>query len=141
MAKKRETQDTAPFLRSLQQTGWFKNINDTVQVGIPDLLGCRLGKLYGLELKAIREVPEDGIVPKKSEHRFSKKQISELFNIEKNGGVALGIIICGKIAYMLRPSEINEHGQVNVNHISSDRVLRKTKGAWDLSKLWKLEYL
>lgn len=127
MAKKQESQDTGPLLRALQQVGWFRKLNDTVQEGLPDIIGvCERG--YGLEIKSINEVPRDGMVPPKGAHPFSKIQVRELMNIHKNGGVGVGIIICGKVLVYCYPWEIDENGRTKWN---PDRVICKKDSVWD----------
>lgn len=132
MAKKRETIDTGPLLTSLQKLGWFRKINDTVQVGIPDILGAYKSIPFGIEVKSIEEVPMDGLVPLKSKHCFSSPQKRELQNIEDNGGVGVGIIICGKMAVVIYPHEIDENGQVNWNNIPDTRTINRFHGKWEL---------
>lgn len=133
MAQKKETKDTASFLRALQKNGWFRKTNDEVQVGLPDILGCHEGYLYGIEIKAIKEVPKDGMVPLKSSHTFTKVQVRELNNIDKAGGLAWAVIICGRVAAITPASEIDENGQVCWHKCD---IVRKIKGAWDLSEFW-----
>ena len=137
MAKKRETKDTGPFLTSLKNYGWFRKINDTVQVGIPDILGCRNGKFVGIEVKSIAEVPEDGLVPPKSSHTFSSRQVSDLKSIRSEEGDAYGVVICGKVAVFVLPVEISEEGQVNWYSIPEERIVAKEGGLWKLGKIFK----
>ena len=138
MAKKRETVDTGPLLTSLQKHGWFRKINDTVQVGIPDIMGCYLGNSFGVEVKSISEVPENGMVPPKSGHTFSPVQVRELNNIEEHGGVGVGVIICGSIAILVLPEQIDSKGQTNWYDIKPCCKIHKKAGSWDLTNLFNL---
>ena len=133
MAKKRETVDTGPLLSALQRVGWFRKINDTVQVGIPDIIGSHKGTFYGIEVKAIKEVPEDGIVPSKGSHTFSAKQRHDLKSICESGGVGVGVVICGKIAGVFTPDKIDENGQVNWH--MANNYMEKENGEWNLKNL------
>lgn len=133
MAKKRETVDTGPLLSALQRVGWFRKINDTVQVGIPDIIGCYTGTFYGIEVKAIKEVPEDGMVPSKGSHTFTAKQVHDLKSINLKGGVGVGIVICGKIAGIFTPGQIDEKGQVNWHKAVA--YIKKENGEWNLENL------
>lgn len=138
MAKKRETIDTGPILSQLQSEGWFKKINDTVQVGIPDILGIHKGTSYGIEVKSIGEVPMDGMVPPMSGHTFSNIQVRELCTINDNGGIGVGLIICGKHAVIVPPSLIDKNGQTNWYEIKEKYHLTKIKGRWNILKLLEL---
>ena len=133
MAKKRETTDTGPLLSALQRHGWFRKINDTVQVGIPDIIGCHEGVFYGIEVKSVAEIPQGGIVPPKGTHTFTAKQVHDLKNVHKNGGVGVGVIICGKIAAVFTPDKIDKNGQVNWHE--ANHYMEKEKGEWNLKKL------
>jgi hypothetical protein len=133
MAKKRETIDTGPLLSALQRVGWFRKINDTVQVGIPDLIGTHEGDFCGIEVKAIRAVPEDGIVPPLNMHTFSAKQVHDLKGINKNGGFGVGVIICGKSAAVVTPDRIDKNGQTNWH--KANCYIHKEGGEWNLERL------
>jgi hypothetical protein len=135
MAKKQESKDTGPFLAELQQLGWFRKINDTVQEGLPDVVGIFKAHAYGMEIKSIDEVPQDLIVPKNGSHPFSKIQVRELKNIQSNGGIGVGIIICGQHLNYCFPEEITEKGQVEWK---PSRTIMKSKGRWDLKSLLEL---
>ena len=133
MAKKRETVDTGPLLTSLQRLGWFRKINDTVQIGIPDIIGCFDGTTFGIEVKSIKEVPEGGIVPPSSAHTFSAKQVHDLQGIWNAGGVGVGLVICGKVAAIFTPDQIDKNGQVN--WMEARAYINKEKGEWILADL------
>lgn len=117
MAKKRETTSGSKLLKELQRLGWFRNISDRVQVGIPDFIGCYCGVSVGLEVKAVSEVVPSGWAPSKSEHRFSEKQVEELKSICQNGGVGIGVVICGNVMFAALPSQINDAGQINCREL------------------------
>lgn len=83
-------------------------------MGIPDILGSYKSIFYGIEVKVVKSVAEDGWAPRKKEHRFSSKQVEELKSIERSGGVGLAAVICGNNLYFALPDDINEYGQINV---------------------------
>ncbi len=126
MAKKQETKDMQPFLNALQAFGYFRNISDEFQVGIPDIIGSGRGKFFGIEFKSVGEL--GGIVPAKGHHPFTKTQIKELNQINSKGsGVGIGVIMCGKYFVWVSPSEIQEDGRVDVDRLleqDPNRLLR-----------------
>jgi len=139
MARKAESQDTSLFLSNLQQKGYFRNITDLVQVGIPDIIGCHLDFFYGLEVKSVKSIAENGLAPRRNEHRFTSKQIEELKSIEKSGGLGVGVIICGKILFFGYPHEINEYGQMDCNKLKEQgRFILKKGKKWDLEKFFSV---
>ncbi len=144
MAKKKESVSGATLLTSLQKAGWFRKFSDRYQVGIPDFLGCYRGITFGIELKAVGEIGEDGFAPAKTEHRFTDVQVRELKNITDDGGVGLGVIICGKSLFWFTSEYINENGQVDCKQLIKDnKMLEKLDDTWDnfvlvLKFLWEL---
>lgn len=126
MAKKQETKDMQPFLSALQAFGYFRNISDEFQVGIPDIIGSGRGKFFGIEFKSVGEL--GGIVPTKGHHPFTPTQVKELNQINSKGsGVGIGVIMCGKHFIWVSPSEINKDGRVNVDELLlkfPDRLLK-----------------
>ncbi len=85
--------------------------------------------MFGVEFKAVSEVPKDGLTPAKKDHRFSLTQVKELTAIQnKGGGVGLGMIACGSMLFWFTPEYINEHGQVDCNRLLKEkRYIMKTK--------------
>lgn len=146
MAKKRETKHNAEILSALQKAGWFRNVSDKFQIGLPDNIGAYRGLLFGIELKAVGEIPKDGWAPLKKDHTFSGPQIKELKSIaEDGGGVGLGVIVCGGYAFWCTPDEINENGQVNCNKLLKENkfILKSKELGWSgfshvLNLLWAL---
>lgn len=118
MAKKQETKANSEVLTELQKIGWFRNISDKFQIGIPDNIGAYRGVLFGIEFKAVSAIPQDGLTPPKSGHVFSGSQIKELISIQDNGlGIGLGMIACGKYLFWFTPDYIDKNGQVNCNQL------------------------
>lgn len=116
MAKKQETKDMQPFLSALQAFGYFRNITDEFQIGIPDIIGSGRGKFFGIEFKSVGEL--GGIVPAKGHHPFTLPQIKELNQINSKGsGVGIGVIMCGEFFIWVSPQEIREDGRVNVDEL------------------------
>jgi hypothetical protein len=137
VTRKIESLDTDLLLSHLKQEGYFRNITDLYQIGIPDIVGCRFGFFYGLEVKSVKSIPEDGICPRKSEHRFTKKQVEELKGIDKSGGLGVGIIICGKTLFFGLVSDINDEGQMNCHKLQERGNVAKMKNKrWDLSNFF-----
>jgi len=144
MAKTRETRKNAEILRELQNHGWFRNISDKYQVGIPDNIGSYRGLLFGIEVKAVGSVPKNGLAPAKKDHRFTKTQVKELERIQKEGGgVGLGFLICGDFLFWFSYDYINEDGQVDCHRLTKEmKFIKKEKGlGWDalgavLSLIW-----
>lgn len=135
MAQKQETKDTGPILRQLQIIGWFRKTNDLNQVAIPDILGVYRGFAFGIEIKSIKEVVgENVLVPPMTSHRFTLGQIQNLKSIEKNGGIGIGIIVCGRHAKYFYPSEINPRGQCNWNMNDYQNDIRFVKGEWQMKE-------
>lgn len=127
MAKKQETKDMQGFTNSLQKVGYFRNISDKYQIGIPDLLGGYRGTLVGIEFKSVGEF--SGIVPPKGHHPFTPTQIKELKHIVKDGGVGIGVIMCGKFFVWVFPEEIDNEGRVNID----DLILKHPTRLWNTS--------
>lgn len=144
MAKKRETVDNKEILDTLQKFGWFRNISDKYQVGIPDNIGCYRGLMFGFEVKSVGEVPLNGLVPSSKEHRFSPPQVHELTRLQnKGGGIGLGLIMCGNVLFWFTPEYINCDGQVDCNKLlEENKFITKHKDfGWDylgsvLQLLW-----
>lgn len=133
MGRKKESRDTNLFLRGIQEVGWFRNITDLYQVGIPDILGCHQGTSYGIEVKSVSSIPEDGISPRLSEHRFTAKQVEELKLIKQNGGVAVGVIICGPHLYFGTPLQISDKGQMDCWKLCNEgQYVKKDSGKWKI---------
>lgn len=135
MAKKKETQANSEVLASLQKFGWFRNISDKYQVGIPDNLGCYRGLLFGIEFKAVDEVPANGLTPAKKDHRFSGTQAKELRSLEINGGgIGIGMIACGSTLFWFSYDLINEEGQVDCNklHKKKQFLIKDKEKGWDV---------
>ena len=137
MATKRETKEGRAFLNSLQENGWFRNITDKFQVGVPDYLGCYKGILTAFELKAIRELPRNGLAPTKSDHTFTPVQVRELRNINTFGGIGLGIILCGRTAFFFTPDNIRPDGRVDCKQLLKERkfITKEFGGAWKIEGL------
>jgi len=149
MAKKRETDSKSGLLDSLKKSGWFRTLSDRVQIGLPDIIGTFKGVTFGLEVKSVKDIAEDGLAPRSSEHCFTPPQVKELFNIGQNGGWGLGILICGPKLFWFSPDYINEKGQVDCKRlVSESKFIDKVNGSWDhvfmvLELLWRhrvLEY-
>lgn len=115
MAKKKETGASSRFLDSLKKHGYYRKISDRVQVGIPDIIGSYRGRFNGIEIKAIDEVPLDGMVPKKGSHPFDQVQVNNLQDIDRNGGLGVGVVVCGKKAIWAYYHQINQLGRVSWN--------------------------
>jgi len=115
MAKKKETGASSKVLNSLKRHGYFRKISDRVQVGIPDIIGSYKIRFYGVEIKAITEVPKDGMVPKRGSHPFDKIQVNNLEEIHKTGGVGVGMVVCGKQAVFCYYHQIDDEGRINWN--------------------------
>jgi len=98
-------------------------------VGVPDILGCYKGTFVGIEVKSVAEVPRDGMAPRA--HPFSTRQIRELKEIDKNGGIAIGAVICGKRLYWAYPEDINNEGAISCHYAETDG--RLLKGEWDIT--------
>jgi hypothetical protein len=133
MSRKQESIDTSKFLTALQKMGWFRNITDHFQIGIPDIIGGYKGLLYGFEIKSISFVPEDGWAPLKKDHCFTPKQIEELKSINRSGGCGIGIVICGPNLYYAYPIDINKDGQINCYELSKKgQYLKRSSQEWDV---------
>ena len=136
MAKKRETGASASILIALQKHGYFRKISDRVQVGIPDIIGSNRGNFVGIEVKAIGEVPEDGWVPKKGSHPFDQVQVHNLRDIHRDGGLGVGIIVCGRQAVWCYWDQINELGRVDWNQcVEENQYIENIK---DLTKFLEI---
>ena len=98
--------------------------------------------MFGVELKAIGEVPKDGWAPAMKDHRFSKTQVRELKSIQtKGGGIGLGFIVCGRYLFWFTPERINETGQVDCYRLlRENKFIEKTAGgSWgELSSLLEI---
>lgn len=129
MAKKKETKANSALLTALQAVGWFRNISDKFQIGIPDNVGSYRGLTFGIEVKAVSEIPKNGMTPPKSGHVFSAPQIKELYAIQnEGGGVGLGVIICGSTLFWCTPEYIDENGQVDCNRLlKEEKYMVKTQ--------------
>lgn len=136
MGQKAESKDTNIVLANLQAIGWFRNITDTFQIGIPDILGCYKGRACGIEIKSIDEVPQNGWAPAKSKHRFTPKQVEELKSISRSGGISIACIICGPILMYGTPYDINKDGQINCTTLfTNGQYIQKCSGKWDFETL------
>ena len=134
MASKQESKDCGEILSFLKTRGYFRKTNDVSQIGLPDILGTFEGHFFGIEVKSIDEVPEDGMVPKKGKHAFTPTQVKEMLEIDKNGGTAIGFVVCGNQLLWITPYQIEEDGRV---WWRTDQVVaKKRSGGWsDLDKL------
>jgi len=133
MGKKKETEVNGTILTTLQKLGWFRNISDKYQVGIPDNVGSYGGLTFGVELKVVDEIPEDGLAPAKNEHRFSQTQVKELRSLQNvGGGIGLGIIVCGNTLFWFTPESITEDGQVDCNRLYKEQkfILKDKEYGW-----------
>ena len=135
VASKQETQDSGILLSQLKALGYFRKTNDVSQIGLPDIIGNIKGRFFGIEAKSVDEVPEDGIVPKKGNHAFTKTQVKELTAITESGGVGLGVIICGKHALWVFVEDIDDDGRVEWDE--SKEMIQNAKGVWPIVKTLK----
>ena len=100
-------------------------------------MGLKNGTMYGIEVKSVTEIPKDGLTPPKSSHCFEPKQIRELNNICKEGGVGIGVIVCGNTLFWFYPDHITEDGQVDCKKLmKTNHVIHKTPGiGWELGAM------
>jgi len=135
MSRKLESSKTSEVLRSLQLVGYFRNISDMYQVGMADIVGSYKGKFYAIEVKAVTEVPQDGLAPPKSGHVFTPEQMKELANVEHDGlGAAIALVICGDKGFWFTQEQVDRTtGQVNiVRALENHRYIKKVDGRWDV---------
>ena len=123
MGKTGETKEMRAFLNALQSFGYFRNITDQFQVGIPDIIGSYKGAFIGIEFKSVDEL--SGTIPPKGSHPFTSKQVRELGSIEKSEGVGVGVIRCGKKFVLVLPLFIKD-GRVDFNSIPKEYIFDTT---------------
>jgi hypothetical protein len=124
MAISKEAQFSSGLIKALNDMHkcLFRKASDRVQIGLPDIIGCFGGSHVEIEVKHENTMVLSKRVPTGS-HPFTGAQVKELLKAQEAGGVAIGIVACGKKGWAFPASWIGEDGRICLDDHRGDHRL------------------
>jgi hypothetical protein len=124
MAVSKEAQFSSGLIKSLNDLYrcLFRKTSDRVQIGLPDIIGCFGGTHVEIEVKHENVMVTSKRVPTGS-HPFTGAQVKELLKVQDAGGIAIGVVACGKTGWAFPASWIGEDGRICLDEHRGDHRL------------------